>query len=334
VEIAWREVWIGAAMTALLFVFGKFLIGLYLGRGGFTSAFGAAGSLVVLLIWVYYSAQIVLFGAVFTHVYATRDLGRVPGPAALGAHHYDEATPASPAGAGSLPASGWPGWAGFIAGLVAGYATIRRERRRSNLNPDAKPPMTAPWQGTDGHVTIGYMTPSDLRAYRLRLGLTQAELALRLGVARMTITRYERATRRIPGPVEVAIRQLMPSRIPLAGVVAAGRPIEAPQQPDLIDVPPSMSGPENFALTVHGESMRDQGILPNDVVIVRRQRTARDGQTVVALVNQETTLKKFYRTNDRVELRPAHREMSPIVVSASDDVRSQGVVIGVIRRMQ
>jgi repressor LexA len=178
------------------------------------------------------------------------------------------------------------------------------------------------------------MSPSELRSFRIRLGLTQSELAVRLGVARMTITRYERGTRRIPGPVDVAIRQFIPSRIPLAGVVAAGRPVEAPQQPDLIDVPSSMSGPGHFALTIHGESMRDQGILPNDVVIVRRQRTARNGQTVVALVNRETTLKKFYRTSDRVELRPAHQEMSPIVVSAGDEVRIQGVVIGVIRRMQ
>jgi membrane protein len=68
--IAWHDVWIGAVVTALLFTAGKFLIGLYLGRSGVTSAFGAAGSMVVLLIWVYYSAQIFLLGAEFTWVYA------------------------------------------------------------------------------------------------------------------------------------------------------------------------------------------------------------------------------------------------------------------------
>ena len=69
-KIAWHDVWIGAAVTALLFRAGKFLIGLYLGKSGVTSAFGAAGSMVVLLIWVYYSAQIFLLGAEFTWVYA------------------------------------------------------------------------------------------------------------------------------------------------------------------------------------------------------------------------------------------------------------------------
>ena len=69
-RIAWRDVWIGAVVTALLFNIGKFLIGLYLGKSGVTSAFGAAGSLVVLLIWVYYSAQIFLLGAEFTWAYA------------------------------------------------------------------------------------------------------------------------------------------------------------------------------------------------------------------------------------------------------------------------
>jgi membrane protein len=69
-QIAWRDVWIGAVVTALLFNVGKFLIGLYLGKSGVTSAFGAAGSLVVLLIWVYYSAQIFLLGAEFTWTYA------------------------------------------------------------------------------------------------------------------------------------------------------------------------------------------------------------------------------------------------------------------------
>ena len=70
VRIGWRDVWIGAAVTALLFAIGKSLIGLYLGRSTFASGFGAAGSLVVLLVWVYYSAQIFLLGAEFTWVYA------------------------------------------------------------------------------------------------------------------------------------------------------------------------------------------------------------------------------------------------------------------------
>ena len=72
VRIGWRDVWIGAAVTALLFTAGKFLIGLYLGKSGVTSGFGAAGSVVVLLVWVYYSAQIFLLGAEFTSIYAFR----------------------------------------------------------------------------------------------------------------------------------------------------------------------------------------------------------------------------------------------------------------------
>jgi membrane protein len=70
VHVAWRDVWIGAAVTSLLFAIGKFLIGLYLGKSAVASSFGAAGSLVVLMLWVYYSAQIFLFGAEFTWVYA------------------------------------------------------------------------------------------------------------------------------------------------------------------------------------------------------------------------------------------------------------------------
>ncbi len=68
--IAWRDVWIGAAVTAFLFAIGKFLIGLYLGKASVASGFGAAGSLVILLLWVYYSTQIFLLGAEFTWVYS------------------------------------------------------------------------------------------------------------------------------------------------------------------------------------------------------------------------------------------------------------------------
>lgn len=70
--VAWRDVWVGAALTALLFTVGKYLIGLYLGHSSTTTAFGAAGSLALVLMWVYYSAQIFLFGAEFTRVYALR----------------------------------------------------------------------------------------------------------------------------------------------------------------------------------------------------------------------------------------------------------------------
>jgi hypothetical protein len=68
----WRDVWVGAAMTAALFTVGKFAIGLYLGRGTIASAYGAAGSLAILLVWVYYAAQILFFGAELTQVYAQR----------------------------------------------------------------------------------------------------------------------------------------------------------------------------------------------------------------------------------------------------------------------
>lgn len=81
VEIRWHDVWVGAAVTALLFTLGKFLIGLYIGKGAVASGFGAAGSLVVLLVWVYYSAQIFLLGAEFAAVYA-RTHGSLSGKAA------------------------------------------------------------------------------------------------------------------------------------------------------------------------------------------------------------------------------------------------------------
>jgi membrane protein len=77
IEIQWRDVWIGAAFTSLLFTIGKTLIGLYLGNSGVTSTYGAAGALVILLLWVFYSAQILLYGAEFTQVFARRYGSRV-----------------------------------------------------------------------------------------------------------------------------------------------------------------------------------------------------------------------------------------------------------------
>jgi membrane protein len=90
VEIEWGDVWLGAGVTALLFMIGKYLIGLYLGNTSIASSYGAAGSLVIVLVWIYYSAQILFLGAEFTQVYANRYGSRiVPEP---GAKFVSEAT--------------------------------------------------------------------------------------------------------------------------------------------------------------------------------------------------------------------------------------------------
>jgi membrane protein len=94
VKIAWRDVWVGAFLTAALFTAGKFFLGLYLGHNSAVSAYGAAGSIVLILLWVYYSAQILFFGAEFTQVYAYK-YGRQLQPKA----HARWAEPAAPAAA-------------------------------------------------------------------------------------------------------------------------------------------------------------------------------------------------------------------------------------------
>ena len=96
VRLAWRDVWIGAFVTSALFSIGKFVIGLYLGHSSVASSYGAAGSIVVLLVWVYYSAQIILLGAEFTRVYTQKTNGRAPAPNEL-ARRDPDAHPSAPA---------------------------------------------------------------------------------------------------------------------------------------------------------------------------------------------------------------------------------------------
>ena len=180
------------------------------------------------------------------------------------------------------------------------------------------------------------MKPHDLRRARQALGLTQAQLAEALRTTRMSITRYESGVRRIPGMALVALEQLATApHVQMAGIVAAGEPIEPVPQSERVEVPPAMvKGGATFALRVKGESMRDEGILPGDLVIVHKQTTARNGQTVVALVNNEATIKKFYRRDGRIELHPANATMQPIIVTDRDEFRIEGTVIGVIRHLR
>jgi membrane protein len=92
--IPWTDVWVGAAVTALLYAVGKFLIGIYLGKASVGTAYGAAGSIVVLLVWVYYSAQVFFFGAEFTHVFAMRHGSRCE----VQTCEVPEPAPATPSG--------------------------------------------------------------------------------------------------------------------------------------------------------------------------------------------------------------------------------------------
>lgn len=182
--------------------------------------------------------------------------------------------------------------------------------------------------------TNGYIMKSqDFKRRREELGLTQQQLAEALHTTRVSVARYEAGMRRIPGVVSVVLSQLQQkSVIPMAGLVAAGSPIDPIPQSELVDVPPSMlRGGETFALKVKGESMKDEGILPGDVVVVRKQETAKNGQTVVALVNREATIKTYFKKGAHIELRPANEAMRPIIVQPSDEFHIEGLVIGVIR---
>ncbi len=118
---------------------------------------------------------------------------------------------------------------------------------------------------------------------------------------------------------------------PLLGRVAAGKPIEAVEDAGVIEVPSAMIGSgDHFVLQVNGDSMEEDGILDRDFVVVRRQHTAENGETVVALINNEATVKKFYKRKGHIKLEPAHTGMKPIRVKKGD-LRVEGRVVGVMR---
>jgi repressor LexA len=120
--------------------------------------------------------------------------------------------------------------------------------------------------------------------------------------------------------------------LPLLGTVAAGGPLESPEVPESIDVPEMLLGRgEHFALKVTGDSMIEDGIHEDDLLIVQRREKADPGQTVVALVDGEATVKRFYRQGAQIELRPANPNYAPLVVG-EEAVRIRGVVVGLIRK--
>ena len=119
--------------------------------------------------------------------------------------------------------------------------------------------------------------------------------------------------------------------LPLAGVIAAGSPIEAIEQDERIDFDALFNRDGHFVLRVKGDSMIEDHIDDGDLVVVRQTDRCREGDTVVALLDgQAATLKRFYREEDRIRLQPANADLDPIYAR---DVKILGVVVGVVRRI-
>ena len=119
--------------------------------------------------------------------------------------------------------------------------------------------------------------------------------------------------------------------LPMLGLVAAGNAIEAVEQNDEVDFK-QFCGSNHFALKVRGQSMIEDHIADGDLVVIRKQETAHNGQRVVAMVDGEVTLKRFHRKRDKIMLEPANVKMAPIVVTPEKNIRVLGVLVGVLRK--
>ena len=130
-------------------------------------------------------------------------------------------------------------------------------------------------------------------------------------------------------------------RVPIVGRIRAGTPVLAQEQVEghvvvdgaWIGTSAQPNAAEHFALTVHGDSMINAGILEGDYVIVRQQPTAEDGEIVVALLGDEATVKRFFKEDDRIRLQPEHPTMEPIIVTKQQPMTLLGKVVAVFRKI-
>jgi repressor LexA len=202
------------------------------------------------------------------------------------------------------------------------------------------------------------LTPKQLRIlqlirdWRVRKGYspTMQELADEIGVSKVTVFEHvealikKQALVREPNKARslsiaegIAVPdEARPLRFPLVGKIAAGNPIERVANEDEIDLgevlsPPASKGQNStFALKVEGDSMRDEGILDGDFVLIERTQVAANGDKVVALLpDGSTTLKTFFKEDDHIRLQPANPQFDPIRVKFC---QVQGIVKGVVRR--
>ena len=201
------------------------------------------------------------------------------------------------------------------------------------------------------------LTPKQLRILQLirdtrvtnGYSPTMQELADELGISKVTVFEHvealikKGALHREPNKARslsicedtMVPDESQPLAFPLVGKIAAGYPIEKFEQTDRLNLE-DLFGPRigqkggSFALQVDGDSMKDEGILDGDYVIIERRETARNGERVVALLpNGETTLKTFFKERDHIRLQPSNPGFEPILVK---ECSIQGIVTGVLRR--
>jgi repressor LexA len=131
--------------------------------------------------------------------------------------------------------------------------------------------------------------------------------------------------------IQLADYRLGSSGLPLLGLVAAGAPTQAVEQSERLEFNDLFGGPNEYALRVRGQSMIEDHIDDGDFVVIRKQATAENGERVVAMIDNEVTLKRFYKERDRIRLEPANGSMDPIVVHPSE-ANILGVLVGVVRK--
>jgi repressor LexA len=120
--------------------------------------------------------------------------------------------------------------------------------------------------------------------------------------------------------------------LPMFGVVAAGTPTPAIAQDERLEIDNLFVGPNHFALKVRGQSMIEDHIDDGDYVVIRKQETASNGERVVAMIENEVTLKRFYRDKNNIRLEPANGAMKAIIVEPQADAHVLGVLVGVLRK--
>jgi repressor LexA len=132
--------------------------------------------------------------------------------------------------------------------------------------------------------------------------------------------------------IQLVDRTPSPAELPLVGAVAAGAPIQALAAEDRFNFTEMFGGADHFVLKVRGTSMIEDHIADGDYVVIRQQETAEKGERVVAMIDGEVTLKRFYYDGDQVVLHPCNGTMEPIYVDPESETRILGLLVGVLRK--